>query len=80
MMPLFLCVKIRCEGQIPFERFLRRRVIPLLFVHRRDVVHVVLRQLEIEQIDVRADVLRVARARNHDVAELRVPAQDNLRD
>lgn len=79
-MSSFLCVKVRCEGQIPFERFLRRRVIPFLSVHRRDVVHVVLRQLEIKQVDVRADVLRIARARNHDVAELRVPTQDNLRD
>src|SRR6478672_9176292 len=52
---------------------------PLAGVEAGERRHVVLAQLEVEDLDVLADPLRRHRLRDRDVAELQMPAQDRLR-
>lgn len=56
--------------------------VPVVFfvvVDSGDLLHVGLRQGEVEDVEVVAEVLRAAAARHGDDAALQVPAQDDLR-
>src|SRR5699024_10058525 len=52
----------------------------LTLLDRGDALHLLLSELEAEHVRVAADALRLGAARDHDIAALDVPADDDLRD
>ena len=54
-----LLVEIRRKLQIALQRLLRRRVVALVLVDLRDLRELVVRQREVEDVDVVADVVDV---------------------
>ena len=67
---LRLLVEIRRKLQIALQRLLGRRIVPLVLIDLGDLGKLVVRQREVEDVDVVADVINVLGAGDHHVAHL----------
>ncbi len=77
-----------CEGSLSFKRgtpcrkllelFVGAVIVSLVFVELCDEIHLIIRKLKVEDIEIILYVIYVFAAGYHDKAHLSVPAQDDL--
>lgn len=72
----FKCGFPACERN---KLFVCAVVVTLALVQRRDLRHLIIRQTEIQNVEIVPDVIHVPAAGNHGKAHLRMPAEDDLR-
>ncbi len=72
----FKCGFPACERN---KLFVCAVVVALALVQRRDLRHLIIRQTEIQNVEIVPDVIHVPAAGNHGKAHLRMPAEDDLR-